>query len=58
MDRDGNGFGNDWAEANTSWRGTNEGHQMKADYGWNNDGAGTNQAVFVFGGGYSYGDGR
>ena len=35
------------AEANnTGWRGTNQGTQMKTDYGWLNDGNGTNSSGF------------
>ena len=35
------------AEANgTSWRGTNQGSQMKMAYGWNNGGNGTNSSGF------------
>ena len=34
-------------EANsTSWRGTNQGEQLKATYGWDNDGNGTNLTGF------------
>ena len=40
-------IGMSYIEANsTSWRGTNQGEQLKATYGWDNNGSGTNNTGF------------
>ena len=47
------------AQANaTNWRGTDQGTQMKTDYGWNNGGNGTNSSGFSgLPGGFRYNSG-